>query len=99
MLSAVVTGFLDEATEIARVRRGTMLGRDSELRRVWWAITAKDPALGDRGQEIAAAMAGPGDMVSEWSLSFTFPAVCHLSFLVASGLSWCLVLTTRDTVC
>lgn len=55
-------GFLDEATEIARVRRGTMLGRDSELRRVWWAVTARDPALGSRGEEIAAAMAGPGDM-------------------------------------
>eukprot|EP00904_Undaria_pinnatifida_P006084 jgi/Undpi1/2605/HiC_scaffold_13.g05984.m1 len=56
-------GFLDEATEIARVRRGTMLGRDSELRRVWWSVTGKDKALGDRGPEIAAAMAGPGDMV------------------------------------
>ena len=40
-----------------------MLGRDSELRRVWWAVTGKDKALGDRGPEIAAAMAGPGDMV------------------------------------
>lgn len=40
-----------------------MLGRDSELRRVWWAVASKDPALGDRGREIAAAMAGPGDMV------------------------------------
>lgn len=58
-------GFLGEATEIARVRRGTMLGRDSELRRVWWAVTSKDKALGDRGPEIAAAMAGPGDMVGE----------------------------------
>lgn len=41
-----------------------MLGRDSELRRVWWAVTGKDEALGERGPEIAAAMAGPGDMVS-----------------------------------
>lgn len=40
-----------------------MLGRDSELRRVWWAVTGNDPALGNRGKEIAAAMAGPGDMV------------------------------------
>lgn len=60
---AIPTGFLEEATEIPRVRRGTMLTRDSELRRLWWAVVGKDPALGDRGPEIAAAMAGPGDMV------------------------------------
>lgn len=41
-----------------------MLSRDSEVRRTWWAVTGNDKALGDRGQEIAAGMAGPGDMVS-----------------------------------
>ncbi|CAM9328732.1 unnamed protein product [Discosporangium mesarthrocarpum] len=54
-------GYLDEATEIPRVRRGVMLSRDSELRRNYWFSTSSDPALGSRGPEIAAAMAGPGD--------------------------------------
>lgn len=40
-----------------------MLGRDSELRRLWWAVVGKDEALGARGPEIAAGMAGPGDQV------------------------------------
>ncbi|CAB1097786.1 unnamed protein product [Ectocarpus sp. CCAP 1310/34] len=61
-IAAIWLGFLDDATEIARVRRGTMLSRDSEVRRTWWAVTGNDKALGDRGQEIAAGMAGPGDM-------------------------------------
>ena len=46
------------------MRRGTMLARDSELRRLWWAVASNDKTLGQRGPEIAAAMAGPGDMVS-----------------------------------
>ncbi|CAN0112169.1 unnamed protein product [Pylaiella littoralis] len=61
-LTSAWLGFLDGAQEIARVRRGTMLGRDSELRRLWWAAASADKALGDRGGEIAAGMAGPGDM-------------------------------------
>ncbi|CAM9688718.1 unnamed protein product [Ascophyllum nodosum] len=54
--------FIAGAEEIPRVRRGTMLARDSELRRLWWAVASNDKTLGQRGPEIAAAMAGPGDM-------------------------------------
>lgn len=44
-----------------------MLSRDSELRRLWWAVVGKDPALGARGPEIAAGMAGPGDQVHTYA--------------------------------
>ncbi|KAG5191033.1 hypothetical protein JKP88DRAFT_12018 [Tribonema minus] len=54
--------WLADAAEIARVRRGTMLSRDNILRRMSWAVTCKDPMFGDQSQQIATAIAGPGDM-------------------------------------
>ncbi|CAM9614946.1 unnamed protein product [Phaeothamnion confervicola] len=57
-------GWLDEATEIARVRRGTMLSRDKILRRMSWAVLSTDPtyrSLGEKGADLAAAIAGPSD--------------------------------------
>jgi hypothetical protein len=52
--------WLEDATEIPRVRRGTMLVRDNNLKRLSWTIACADPMNGG-SQDAARAIAGPGD--------------------------------------
>mmetsp|Transcript_14951 Transcript_14951/g.22258 ORF Transcript_14951/g.22258 Transcript_14951/m.22258 type:complete len:280 (+) Transcript_14951:60-899(+) len=54
-------GFLSEASEIPRMRRGTMLSRDSILRRMSFLILNQNSIFGARAQEVAVALVGPGD--------------------------------------
>ncbi|CAM9400645.1 unnamed protein product [Chrysoparadoxa australica] len=62
-LAELWLGWLEDATEIPRVRRGTMLGRDTAIRRSYFALLGQDPLLGDsdNAKLVAAAMVGPGD--------------------------------------
>lgn len=53
--------WLEDATEIPRVRRGTMLSRDNILRRMSFAVSCKNPMYGSDAQQISIAISGPGD--------------------------------------
>jgi len=58
-------GWLDEATEIPRVRRGTIFSRDNTIRRINWQVLAEKNrdvfAEDSLAKKIAAAQSGPGN--------------------------------------
>lgn len=54
--------WLEDASEIARVRRGTMLSRDNVVRRLVRSVTAEEfSSLEESRDEVVRAIEGPGD--------------------------------------